>query len=771
MNNIFYHFKIAVRNLRQNGLYSAINIGGLAVSLAAVILIMLWVWDELSYDRFHKNVDNIYKVNLYLDKSCWDMTQIPLGEKMVQDMPQVERCCRISSAWSIFYLEHDGQKFFCEDRIAEVDTTFFTMFDFGLYQGDVHHLSPGSIVIDRTVARKLFGDRNSIGETVKANTGQTYEVAAVMADMPANSTIQYSMLIFPDRTNNVSWHAMGCMTYVQLRPGSDAVSTGNEVTELTKKAEPDFALMQGFKMDLQNMPQHHLYTPDGKESGIQTVRLFITIALLILLIACINYVNMVTARASKRNKEIGMRKIIGASKANLIARLMSEAALLFLVALLLALLVVCVVMPFYNNLTAKMFDLTSLLPRILAISTGVFLAVMVLAGIYPAAMLSNFRPIEVFNQKGRTNKSLLRKTLVVVQFVFSVGLLMGTLVMGRQLDYIQTMNLGYDKDHVAIVQMYDQGKNLKSIRGELLASPSITGVSAGSESISSVQTGSNAEWEGKNPEEVTMMTSLNVSEDFMGTLGLTLVEGAGFTGTAADSSYFVINETAARLMEMDDPVGKYLKFRSSKGTIAGVVKDFHFDNMHKKIGPMILLRNPRLDAPLLYVKIKPGQVHKALGEIERVWKRYNSGYQFSYHFVDETIEKMHRADLRTGILFNIFSIIAILISCLGLFGLVTYTAETKTKEIGIRKVLGANVAGIVEMLSKEFLILVGIAMLIAFPLAYYWLDKMLQDYAYRINISWWMFALAGIITVALTLLTVGWKAVKAATANPVKSIR
>jgi ABC-type antimicrobial peptide transport system permease subunit len=763
---MWYNLKHAYRNLSRNGLYSVINITGLAVSLAACILIMLWVWDELSFDRFHKNSDRLYRVNVHLGGMDYPVSPPPLANAVVQELPSVENGCCMSFPAPIF-LEYEKEKM--NLAAADVDNQFFTLFNFKLLKGSVENLSPDATVISKTVALNLFGDKDPVGEMVKASNGKSYQVAAVMEDMPGNSTLQMSALFFPDRKNDNNW-GFSHQTYLLLRPGSDPGSVGEEIKALFIKNVPEMAYIPDLNMYLENIRKHHLYMLDGTDRGMQTVQLFIIIGILILVIAGINYVNLITARATRRSREMGLRKVVGASKINLFGQMLGEAVLLFLIATVLGLAIVIFVLPYYNTLTAKTFDLVAFLPQIALTSAGIFLAVIVLAGIYPAVMLASFRPAEAFKTKSGGSKNVyFRKVLVVVQFVFSAGLIMGAFVMNRQLNYIQKKNPGYDRENVAIIPT--QKMNLNQVRDELLHLPGIAGVSGADEEICNVLNASHLSWEGKaNPAEIFMVTVLTVEKHFISTMGIELIAGSDFAETEANEGSFIINETAARQMGFDDPIGKRLEL-GLQGTITGMVKDFHTKDMHSKIEPVFMFTKPISESPQrLYARIEAGKTKIALENLEKVWQRYNNEYQFTYTFLDQAFEKIHRTDLRTGMLFNLFAVIAIIISCLGLFGLVTYTAETKTKEIGIRKVLGATIANVVLMISKDFLLLVGIAMLIAFPLAYWILNGMLQDFAYRVGISWWMFAVAALIVIVLTLCTVGFKAVKTAAANPVRAI-
>jgi ABC-type antimicrobial peptide transport system permease subunit len=766
---MFYHLRIILRGIRRGGIYSFINTVGMAVSLATVIFIMLWVWDELSFDRFHRKHDRIFTVNTQVDKQCLSVAPLLMGDAVRRKIPGIDNVCRINHV-AVNYLEYDATKYYpASDASVAADTSFFTMFDFRMAEGSADNIPPDGMVISRSAARTLFGGRSAVGEQVKADGDRTFRIVAVMDDMPGNSTMQYSVITFPERKND-GWSDWSYTTWIQLRSGSESDTAGKAIEEMVLVQNEYMSQVANFRIFLQNIGDKHLYNHDGSDKGMQTVRLFIAIGILILVIACINYVNLVTARASRRSRETGLRKAVGASKAGLLGMLVQEAAVLFICAVALAVVIVLCALPAYNSLTAKTFDVLSFLPRILAICGGIFVAVTLLAGLYPAYMLASIQPADAFRSKsGSAGNAIFRRALVVVQFVFSAGLMMGTLVMDRQLAYIQSMNPGYSRENVAMIPV--QNMKVADAMGELPGLPGISGVTVANRQLCRIDRISDVKWEGKDPREIFMIYRMGVEKHFIETLGLKLVAGTNFTGTEADMNGFIVNETAARLMGFDDPVGRQIEFDGLKGSIIGVAGDFHFQDMHRKITSMVFHYIRPQSNDLLYARIEPGKTREALSHIETVWNRYNAGYQFTYSFLDETFEKMHGADLRTGILFRIFAVIAVLISCLGLFGLVTYTAESKTKETGIRKVLGARVIGIVKMLSLEFLILAGVAMVIAFPLAWLLMDRILQDYAYRITPGWWIFALAGIITVALTLITVGWKAVAAAMANPVKSIR
>ena len=520
---------------------------------------------------------------------------------------------------------------------------------------------------------------------------------------------------------------------------------------------------------LQPLSKLHTFTPDGQPAGIKTVRLFCIIAALILLIACINYVNLVTARASNRNKEVSVKKILGGKRRQLIAQLTVEAVLLFFAALVLSTVFVGFLFPLFNKIAGKEMAFSLFCFPTLLVYGVTTAAVILLAGLYPAIHLSSFKPLDAFRGglTGQGKHRFLRKTLVVVQFVFSFGLIVAMIVIGSQLNYMRKKDLGYDKENVFAFMVRNMYTRYETVKNELAKNPYIIGVSG---SGGGFRGGNNLNWDGKVLNDNPYITSQEIHHDYLRLMNVQLASGEYFSEN--DDKYVLINEEAVRIMGMDNPIGKRIWSDENSRidyTIKGVVKNYNFENLKEPVKPLMLTLTKY---PLyIYVKTAEGGAQNALASVEKLWQEYNPNHEFMYSFLEDEFDMMYKADLRVGKLLYIFAFIAIFISVLGLFGLVTFIAEIKKKEIGIRKVMGASVKDIVMLLSKEFLILVGVAMLIAFPLAYYWLDKMLQDYAYRIHISWWMFALAGIITLLFTLISVGWQALKAATANPVNALK
>jgi len=576
------------------------------------------------------------------------------------------------------------------------------------------------------------------------------------------------------KTLNSNWGQYNYDTYVLLNPGANPVAAGQKLGAIHRRNQnTDFTKHLVYLLN--PLTKIHLYASDGTQQGMMIVRVFFIVAVIVLLIACINYINLITARAMKRSKEISLRKIVGAGKAGLFLQFLSESLLTFLIALVLATGLIFLVMPLYNNISGKNIVFKPWAPDVLAVYGLTMLATLLLAGIYPAITLSSFKPLEAMKGKlsGIGSKGNFRKVLVVVQFSFSIMLITSTIIIGKQLKYIREKNLGYGKENVFSFWMRNIDSHYEAAKAGLLQQPGILGVTeSGVDIINSGTGSSDADWDGKRPDQQTFtIGQMPVERNFLEVMGIKLAEGKGFTGTPADSSNFILNETAIKATGIKEPaVGKRFTFHGIKGVIAGVVKDFHFQDMHTQIHPLLIQYDKHWRGKM-YVRTTGKDAAKALAAVESLWKKYNAGYHFIYSFLDSEFNDLYKSDMHVGLLFNCFAVLAILISCLGLFGLVTFTAESKVKEIGVRKVLGAGVPHIVSLLSKDFLVLVLVAAAIAFPAAWYGLNSFLQGYAYRTDISWWVFAAAGATTMLVAMITVSFKCVQAALANPVKSLR
>jgi putative ABC transport system permease protein len=784
------YFKTAWRNLSKNKFYSTINITGLAIGLAVGIMILLWVQDELSYDSFHKNAESIYKINSHLgtgaDEQVWEGAPAPLAVFSKQSIPEVVNTVRIDNVNGPLLFKYADKKF-TETNMACVDSTFFSVFDFKLIKGNPLEPFPdmNSIIVTASEAKKYFGDGNAIGKVLATEYGN-FTVSGVMEDFPENSTLHYNMLLpwtfdadyFAKSGGNGDWKTMdedlgsfSYQIYLQLQKGVSPEVVEKKITQLFRDKKGDDSKNDSFK--LQSLKSRHLVTRDGNTGALQTVRIFLLVAVLILIIACINYVNLSTARAMIRSKEVSMRKIIGAARYQLFIQFITESAVLFFFAALFSFLIIYLLLPLYNDLSGKHLVFSIANKNVWIVVGSAIIGTLVLASIYPALLLSSFKPIQALKGKlsfGVGNTAF-RKILVVTQFVFSVALIIGTMVISNQLQYIREKDLGYNKEHVFSFALKGNiNDHQGAAREELLKQPGVLDVATSSNPILGEHSSTgDTYWEGKKEGRTFLIHPNFIDQQFIRLLNLKIVEGKNFTGSKSDSAHFILNETAVKQAGIKDPVGKSFTLWENKGTIIGVVKDFNYASLKKNIEPAVFCYAPH--NTFMYIKTNGKDAPAAIAAAEKVWKEYGSESPFSYSFLDDDYNQMYQADERTGILFNVFAAIAILISCLGLFGLATYTAQVKTKEIGIRKVLGANISNITSLLAKEFIVLVFIAFIIAAPIAWFAMNKWLQNYVYRINISWWIFVVTGLVAIVIALLTVSFQAIKAAIANPVKSLR
>jgi len=780
---------IAYRTLIKNKTYSLINIFGLAISLTASILLLLWVWDELSFDRFNQNVDRIYTAAASFDKDrkqVWPVTPAPPATFARQQIPAVENTARVLDNSDI--LMQYNEKKFSEKRTAYADASLFRIFSFPMVAGSAAKpfSDNRSMLISETTAKKYFGSDNAVGKVIKVNNKDNFTITGVFKDMPQNSSVRYD-IVMPFAILNeryiqngatggfdADWGEYDYSTFFLVKPGTNAALLGKQLADLHRKNQQEDFIKDLYYI-MQPLKDVHLYTAIGEDNGAQVVKIFFVVAIVILLIACINYINLVTARATKRAKEVSVRKVIGAGKKQLFSQFITESLLVFLIAMLLSLVVIYSIMPFYNELSGKNLIFNFYDGRVLVLYACALLVTVLFAGIYPAFTLSSFNPAVALKGliPGLGKNAIFRKMLVVVQFTCSIVLIISTVIIGQQLKYIRQKNLGFDKENVVTFNGRKFADHYDAIKAELEKQPGITGVTAGSNDIMNIQsTTGDADWDGKTADQSNfMINQMDVDRNFLKTMNLQLISGTGFTGTPADSAHYIINEEAVRQMRIKDPVGKRFKFHNRDGVIVGVVKDFHFKNMRQSIQPCIFSYKMFWSWWRFYVKTTGNQAPQAIAAIQKLWKQYNPDYEFDYQFMDQRFDEMYKNDIRIGELFNCFAGIAIIISCLGLFGLVTYTAETKVKEIGIRKTLGASVSNIIMLLSKDFMRLVFISFLIAFPIAWFMMDKWLTNYAYRTELQWWVFAVAGACAFLIAFVTVSSKAFRAAQSNPVKSLR
>jgi putative ABC transport system permease protein len=785
------YFKIAFRHLRKSKTYSLINVTGLSLGLAVSILLLLWAHDELSFDKFNTRAANIYLLSPKVDNggssSIWSTTSAPMAIYAKNEVPEVANACRMVDNWSVGNVEYHDKKF-VEWHNKHVDPSFFSMFTYPLLEGNPNQpfTDAYSIILSESTAKKIFGEEDPMGKVLKADDKKNYHVTGVMKDVPENASIKFDIAFNFEQLDkefdtthywkslNSSWGQFNYDTYLLLHPGANLAAAEQKLAAIHRRNErDDFTKHLGYVLN--PLTKLHLYALDGSEQGMMVVKVFFLVAVIVLIIACINYVNLVTARAIKRSKEISMRKIIGAGKASLFLQFLGESLLLFLLSLILATGLILLVMPVYNNIADKNMIFRPWSPEILTVYALTLLATLMLAGIYPAITLSSLRPLEALKGKlsGMGSKGNFRRVLVVVQFSFSIMLIASTIIIGRQLKYIRQKNLGYDKENVFSFWMRDIDKHYGTAKAELLQQPGVLGVTeAGVDIIDSHSGTVDVSWDGKRADQQAFtIVQMPVERNFPEVMGIQMAEGKGFSGTPADSAHFILNQTAVKEAGIPEPaVGRRFSMHGVNGTIVGVAKDFHFQNMRTRIHPLIIHYSTDWRGKM-YIKTAGRDVSRTLAAVEKIWKKYNPDHDFLYTFLDSAYNDAYKTDIRVGQLFNCFAVLTILISCLGLFGLVTYTAESKVKEIGVRKVLGAGIPQIVALLSKDFLILVLIAAAIAFPLAWYGLQGFLQGYAYRTSIGWTVFAAAGGITLLIALLTVSVKCIQAALASPVISLR
>jgi len=783
---MFKYIKITIRNLRRSGVYSIINIAGLAMSLATCAFIALWVQDETSIDTFHKDAKDMYRVNTNF-KIQGQVIDAPVTNGMFAQVSQADFAgdvydyCRVCS-WGTGYVQF-GDKKTSPINCFYSDPNFFDFFSFPIVKGNsVKPLqNPTDVVISEQLATQLFGNNDPVGQMVTLENGKLIMVTAVMKNFPKQTSLTsrsgnkvdmislYSIedsSAYYNRMLN-SFDGAEFTTILKIHPGADL----KKITENIYNKQPEVYRTQVLRnFTLQPFMNSHLYSMTGEPTGIRNVRMFEWIAIIVLVIACINYVNLVTARASKRYKEIVLKKVLGAKKVKLFMQLTGEAVILFVISLIVALLLNLLLQNPYNMLSGKEIHVGIFNLDIWTVYVVMFLVVVGLAGLYPAWLLASFKANNMIQSaQSKRSNNLFRKSLVVLQFVASTTLIVGTIGLSMQMKYMREKDPGYDREQVLMCSMYNMRKSFDAVKAELERQPSILGVSSASDNIMSYggSVGGFGEWEGKTTEGSFLYSQIRVDTSFVRMMRFNIIEGTNFTSNVPYAQY-ILNEAAVKAMGITDPVGKWAGNRESR--IVGVVKDFHYESLHKEIAPLAMFYDPRL-MQMLYIRTNAGNARQAIAALETQWKQYNPEIAFDYSFLDDTFDRMYKSDIQSNRLFGTFSVIAILISCMGLLGLVVFSAELKTKEIGIRKVLGASVMSIVKMLSREFLILVGIALVIAIPLSYFILDNILQDYVYRISLSWWIFAAAALIIILLTLITVSIKAFKAASANPVDAIK
>ncbi|MEO6731409.1 MAG: ABC transporter permease [Ferruginibacter sp.] len=801
------YIKIAWRNLSQKKGFTAINILGLAIGIATCLVILLFVQNELSFDRFNKKASQIVRVYFKGTNPGGKMNEStvmpPTALALKTDYPEVLEATRIRDYGRPRFVV--GNQTFKDAPFAFVDSNFFQVFTLPLLQGDAKTalVQPNTMVITKALAKKYFGNEDPMGKTIhfKESTNPPFTITGVIDKVPDNAHFHFEMFAsmagFPDSRSS-SWMQSEFYTYLVLQPGYDYKKLEAKLPRVVEKYMGP-QILQGMGMTfeqfkksgnsiglfLQPLTDIHLHSDfayDLSSSGdIRYVYIFSAIALFMLLIACINFMNLSTAGASKRAREVGIRKVLGSLKSELVRRFLVESVLITGIALLLAIGLVYLALPFFNNLAGTTLSLQWiqnpwLLPALLAF--GLFVGV--LAGSYPAFFLSSFKPIAVLKGKFTSGKKSigLRSGLVVFQFFISITLMVSTAVVYRQLAYIQNKKLGFNKDQVLVLpETWLLGNNHEVFRQQLLQDPRIVSISTSGYLPAGPSWNNNFfVYPEDNSTQLIKTLRYDVDYNYIPTLGIEMKSGRNFSKTfGSDSSGVIMNESAAKIFGWEkDAIGHTISNTNNEGKkktyrVIGVVKDFHFKSLHVKISPLVMVMGD--NSGTFIAKIKTKDIAGLLATTKTLWDKYSVEEPFSYSFLDERFNASYKSEQKIGEILAIFAGLTIFVACLGLFGLATFTAEQRTKEIGIRKVLGASVSGVVALLSKDFLKLVGLAFIIASPIAWYVMDKWLQDFAYRISITAWVFIVTALIAIAIAIATVSFQAIKAAIANPVKSLR
>ncbi|MEM6767380.1 MAG: FtsX-like permease family protein [Bacteroidota bacterium] len=795
---------IAFRNAWRHKGYAFINLLGLSIGLACSFIIFLWIEDETKVNRFHENQETLFQAKRHVKFTdgqvfTWGSVTQPMSLALEKEYPEVAHAEMLS--WKNEMILREGEQAFRQEgRYA--DSAFFEIFSFPFIMGDPTTAldDPSSIVITEKLAEKYYGadwrEKDILGSTFTVsdifvnNEVFDYKLTGVCENVSKLSTIEFEFILptgnFYKQNEWVShWGNSGMQMFIQTIPGVELAGLNEKIVDIISRNQEG----SNAEVFLQPLSETYLYGrfDNAVQSGgrIEYVRIFLIVALFILIIASINFMNLATARSGKRAREIGVRKAVGANKSALFSQFMGESLIMSGMAMIVAVLIVHAILPFFNELTDKEIFIDYTQPHYILGVLGITIFMGVLSGLYPAIFLSSFETIQVLKGTLKSNLSAaqFRKVLVVFQFSLSILLIIGTITVFRQVDYIRTKNLGMDRDNLVyfnweggLIDGYERFKR------ELTANPAIDNVTLSSQNPLSVGNSTqDPSWEGKDPDATILFNVINTEYDFISTMRMTLkddtLNGINSLGSrdfspdfTTDSTAYIINEQSAKVMGMESPLGKTIDMWGQKGQIIGVVNDFHFSSFYETIDPLIIRFDPE-NTFMIGVRLAAGATPEGLAHLQEVYQRYNPEYPFKYRFLDESYEEMYQSEILIGKLANYFSIVAIIISCLGLFGLASFTAEQRTKELGIRKVLGASVSNLVILLTRDFTWLVLIAFVIAAPVAFYFLNDWLSKFEFRIAMGPGVFVGAAVLTLFIAWLTISYQSLRAATANPVESIR
>ncbi len=784
------YLTIALRNLWRNKGFTSINVLGLALGLACSLLIFLWITDELNVEAYHANGPYLYRVmeRQYYDGKVEAQSSTPglLADELKKQFPEIVHAAGFTG-WQQYITFSAGDKITRQHGYS-AGPDWFRMFSVPLLAGtpETALSSPTGVAISRQVAENYFGTPDAaLGQTVRLDFAKEYQVTAVFENLPPNALRKYDFLLswqdFLSRNPWArEWGNNAPHTVIQLRPDADPARLAAKMRYLIREFDKT---LDGKNTDVQLFlqPYEDAYLYSNFENGYQDggrigyVRLFGVVAVFLLLIACINFMNLSTARSVRRAKEVGVRKVVGAVRSLLVVQFLGEALLLTFLALGTALGMVWLLLPVFNQLTGKEISLRMSSPVPWFSLVGLTLITGLIAGSYPALFLSSLNPARVLKGTLRfgAGATVFRQGLVVFQFILSVLLIVGTLVVYRQVHYVQTKNLGYDRENLLYIPAEGElNTRYQTFKQELLRMPGIQSVSYTRQSPVEIgNSTSGVTWPGKDPNNTMEFYQAGVGYDYLQTMKVR-VNGRDFSPQfGTDSSNYIINRAAARRIGYQNPIGQPLTMWGRPGVIIGVVEDFHFHSLHVPVEPLIIRLEPDAGGQTILIRTLPGQTRQALASVETLWQRMMPAFPFTCNFADSDYQEMYKSEMMVATLANYFAALAIFISCLGLFGLAAFTAEQRTKEIGVRKVLGASVISIITLLSNDFLKLILLAIVISTPFSWYVTQKWLQNFEYKLDISWWIFALAGGLAILIALLTVSFQSIKAALANPVKSLR
>lgn len=772
----------AIRNIKRDLFYSGINILGLAIGMSCSILIMLWVYDEVSYDRFHEDSSLIYRIIARLPQTHIAVGPMPLAKSLKEEYPEIQESVNLNFNNDV---ELRVDEIILKDNIGlYTSSEFFKIFNIKIIKKQTDSLlsNTNEIILTQSLAQKIFGNENPIGKSITVNINKEYMVSAIVEDYPANSHFEFDFIvdIFSNdhlKASEDNWGTFMCFPYIKI-------NNETNIDTLRKKVEYHFNKIYGEEtkagtIGLQSLEDIHLKSSHLQElyatlGDIKYVKIFTLVSIFILIIACINFMNLSTAKAAKRLTDVGIRKVVGARRGQLIAQYLGESLFIALIAMLFALLFVDFMLPVFNtisqkNITMEVFSFKEIIWLVfITIITGL------ISGSYTAIYLSGIKSTQILSKEPIRGKSgkYFKQALVITQFTISIALIIISLIVKNQLHYIQNKNLGYKIENQLVIDLGgDFTKDFTSIKAKLLENPVVKNVTSSSSlPVNIIQGTYGGDWPGKDPESTNLINTCEVDHEFINTLELELIEGRNFSPILnVDTGSYIINESALKLMNLEDPIGTEITVARKTAKIIGVIKDFHFTSMHSSIGPLVISRVESSD--FLILKIDTKNIQSTIQDINKRISDNFPNYSFSYRTLTDQYNELYINEQRIGKMFNYFAILAILLSCLGLFGLSAYSAEQRTKEIGIRKALGGSISSIVFILEREFIKWVVISNVIAWPAAYYFAKNWLESFTYKIEISVYLFAIAMIVTFIVAVLTVLFQAYRAASKNPTESLR